>query len=130
WMTSERGQALVERVTGGLQPEAVANAISEGGRLTSAEFLALVERITRPPHAAAPSAVPAATRHESPANGLTRRELEVLRLVAQGMTNAQVGRELYVTPRTVNAHLTAIYAKLGVVSRSGAIRYAVERQIS
>ncbi len=53
----------------------------------------------------------------------------MLRLVAQGLTNAQVAERLYVTPRTVNAHLTAIYTKLGVSSRSAATRFALEHQL-
>jgi DNA-binding NarL/FixJ family response regulator len=57
------------------------------------------------------------------------REVEVLRLVATGLTNAQVAQHLSVTPRTVNAHLTAIYRKLGVSSRSGAMRYALDHQL-
>ncbi len=70
-------------------------------------------------------ASPAASVPEYPA-GLTRREVEVLRLVAQGMTNAQVAQELYVSPRTVNAHLNSVYHKLEVRSRSAATRFAVE----
>ena len=58
--------------------------------------------------------------------GLTGREVEVLRLVAKGLTNAQVAQELYLSPRTVNAHLNSIYHKLGVSSRSAATRFAVE----
>lgn len=61
--------------------------------------------------------------------GLTAREVEVLRLVSTGLTNAQIAHHLSVTPRTVNAHLTAIYSKLGVASRSGAIRYALDHQL-
>jgi DNA-binding NarL/FixJ family response regulator len=61
---------------------------------------------------------------------LTTREIEVLRLVATGLTNAQVAQELSVVPRTVNAHLTSIYAKIGVTSRSGAIRYALEHDLA
>ena len=61
--------------------------------------------------------------------GLTARELEVLRLVATGLTNAQVAQQLHVTPRTVNAHLTAVYSKLGVSSRGGAMRYALDHQL-
>jgi DNA-binding NarL/FixJ family response regulator len=53
----------------------------------------------------------------------------VLRLVAVGLTNAQVAERLIVTPRTVNAHLTAIYSKLGVLSRASAIRYALDHQL-
>jgi len=53
----------------------------------------------------------------------------VLRLVAKGWTNAQVAEALTITSRTVNAHLTAIYGKLGGTSRAGAIRYALEQQL-
>ena len=58
--------------------------------------------------------------------GLTAREVEVLRLVAQGLTNAQVAERLFVTSRTVNAHLTSVYAKLGVEGRAAAIRRALD----
>ena len=60
--------------------------------------------------------------------GLTAREAEVLRLVAQGMTNEQVAEQLVISPRTVNSHLTAIYGKIGVTSRRAATRYALEHQ--
>jgi predicted ATPase/DNA-binding CsgD family transcriptional regulator len=60
-------------------------------------------------------------------DGLTVREVEVLRLVAEGLTDAQVAERLVVSLRTVNAHLRAIYRKLGVRSRSAATRYAVEQ---
>lgn len=61
--------------------------------------------------------------------GLTARELEVLRLVAQGMTDAQVAEKLIISPRTVNWHLTSIYGKIGVSSRSAATRYAIEQRL-
>ncbi|MEO5887566.1 MAG: LuxR C-terminal-related transcriptional regulator [Anaerolineales bacterium] len=57
---------------------------------------------------------------------LTKREIEILRLVAQGLSDAQVAERLVLSPRTVNAHLTSIYNKLGVNSRSAATRYAME----
>jgi DNA-binding NarL/FixJ family response regulator len=59
-----------------------------------------------------------------PGNRLTRRELDVLRLVAQGRSNADVGRELWVTEETVKFHLTKIYRKLGVSNRTEAARWA------
>jgi DNA-binding CsgD family transcriptional regulator len=58
--------------------------------------------------------------------GLTAREAEVLRLVAEGLTNAQVAERLFVAPRTVNAHLTSVYAKLRVEGRPAAIRRALD----
>jgi predicted ATPase/class 3 adenylate cyclase/DNA-binding CsgD family transcriptional regulator len=77
---------------------------------------------------AAPSAAPVASSPAYPA-GLTAREVDVLRLVAQGLTNAQVAERLVISPRTVDTHLTAIYGKLGVTSRSAATRFAVEHHL-
>jgi DNA-binding NarL/FixJ family response regulator len=71
------------------------------------------------------SASSAASASEYPA-GLTAREVEVLRLVARGLTNAEIARELYLSPRTVNAHLNSVYHKLGLASRAAAVRFAVE----
>ena len=53
----------------------------------------------------------------------------MLRLVAQGMTDAQVAERLVISPRTVNFHLTSIYGKIGVSSRSAATRYAIEHHL-
>lgn len=58
--------------------------------------------------------------------GLTARELDVLRLVAQGMTDAEVGQRLVISPRTVNGHLASIYSKLGVSTRTAAVRLAID----
>ena len=62
----------------------------------------------------------------SVAGGLSPRELEVLKPVAAGLTNAQVAKRLYISPRTVNAHLNSTYRKLGLGSHSAAARFAVE----
>ena len=62
-------------------------------------------------------------------DGLTAREVEVLRLVAQGLTDAQVAERLVISPRTVNSHLTATYGKIQVSSRSAATRYALEHHL-
>jgi predicted ATPase/DNA-binding CsgD family transcriptional regulator len=63
-------------------------------------------------------------------DGLTRRELEVLRMVARGLTDAQVAEKLVLSPHTVHAHLRTIYSKLGVSSRSAATRYAYEHKLA
>jgi DNA-binding CsgD family transcriptional regulator len=66
------------------------------------------------------------TRPSGALGALSPRELEVLKLVAAGLTNAQAAQELFLSPRTVNAHLNSIYHKLGVSSRTAATRFAVE----
>jgi predicted ATPase/DNA-binding CsgD family transcriptional regulator len=65
---------------------------------------------------------------EHPA-GLTPREVEVLGLVATGMTNVQVAQRLFLSPRTVQRHLNSIYHKLGVSSRTAATRFALEHEL-
>ena len=84
-----------------------------GAALTLARADALAARL--------PAAPPAA-----PLAGLTAREVEVLRLVAAGLANAEIAARLFLSPRTVNAHLTTIYGKLGVANRGAAIRFALD----
>lgn len=62
--------------------------------------------------------------------GLTAREVEILRFVALGWTDAQVAAKLVLSPRTVQGHLRAVYSKIGVNSRSAATRYAVEHHLT
>ena len=57
---------------------------------------------------------------------LTPRQIEVLRLVARGMTNQEIAETLFLSRRTVHAHLRSIFHKLGVGHRSAATRYAVQ----
>jgi DNA-binding NarL/FixJ family response regulator len=71
---------------------------------------------------------PASPTNAYPA-GLSAREVEVLRFVAQGMTNAQIATELFISPRTVNAHLRSIYHKLGFSTRAEATRFASEHDL-
>ena len=61
--------------------------------------------------------------------GLTAREREVLQLVTQGLTYAQMAEQLVISPRTVDTHLRSIYGKLGVTSRSAATRVALENRL-
>jgi DNA-binding NarL/FixJ family response regulator len=69
------------------------------------------------------AAAPAASAPQN-TPGLTRRELEILQLVAEGQSNAQVARSLWVTEQTVKFHLSNIYRKLGVANRTEASRWA------
>jgi DNA-binding NarL/FixJ family response regulator len=83
-------------------------------------FTPLSTIMSRPPVSSTP---------EHPA-GLSPREVEVLGLVVEGLTNAQVARELFLSPRTVETHLTSIYQKLGVNSRAAATRFALEHGLA
>ena len=60
---------------------------------------------------------------------LTTRELEVLRLVSRGMTDAEIADALFIGRRTVGTHLSSIYSKLGVRSRTEATRFALEHDL-
>ncbi|MFI5833368.1 response regulator [Micromonospora sp. NPDC051300] len=65
-------------------------------------------------------------RLRTPDTALTRRETEVLRLVADGLSNQAVGRRLHLTEGTVKSHLSRIYTKLRVDSRTAAVAAAVD----
>ena len=60
------------------------------------------------------------------AQGLTAREIEVLQAVARGGTTKEIGRDLGLSPKTVDNHIQSIYAKLGVKTRGGATLFALE----
>jgi DNA-binding NarL/FixJ family response regulator len=71
-----------------------------------------------------PAAAPAPQEDLAESWGLTRRELEILTLVGEGLSNAQVAKRLWVTEQTVKFHLSNTYRKLGVSNRTEASRWA------
>jgi DNA-binding NarL/FixJ family response regulator len=101
---------------------------AEGRAMSTARIDSEVERLASvAPRAAGPIAVqPPPARSTGYPGGLTAREVEVLRLVAEGLTDAQAAERLVVSTRTVNSHLRSIYSKLGLSSRSAAGRFATE----
>jgi len=110
--------------------EIFASAWAEGGTMTPEQAL------TAPGPVTLPHPFPAALSMSSPAKpsrtspgGLSARELEVLRLLATGLTDAQIAEQLVLSLHTVHAHLRTIYSKVGVTSRSAATRYAFEHQL-
>lgn len=76
--------------------------------------------------------VNALTREEpgGPGSGLSPREVEILRLVATGRTNRSIAAELVVSEKTVHRHMSNIFAKLGVGSRTAAAAFAFEHGIT
>jgi predicted ATPase/class 3 adenylate cyclase/DNA-binding CsgD family transcriptional regulator len=125
-------QHAVESVRVQLGEKPFQAAWTRGKEMTIEQALAVQEQdfmhgplsIAKP----VPDAVKASITSAYPA-GLTPREVEVLRLVAQGLSDARVAEQLVISPRTVNTHLTSIYNKLGVESRTAATRYAVDHQL-
>ncbi len=65
-----------------------------------------------------------------PPDGLSGRECEVLALVADGHSNRQIGETLFISDRTVARHLTNIFHKIGVTSRTQAARYAIDHGLT
>ena len=74
---------------------------------------------------AAPSEAPA----PSPPDHLTPRELDVLRLIGRGLSNTEIGAELYISELTVKSHIGRIFAKLDLRDRAAAIVYAFDNRI-
>ena len=62
-------------------------------------------------------------------DGLTRPELEILRLLARGKTNRGIAQELVISEKTVASHVSHIFTKLGVTSRSAATAYAYDHDL-
>jgi DNA-binding NarL/FixJ family response regulator len=82
------------------------------------------DRLGAAPDLAAVDALAGAASHA--AGGLTRRELDVVRLVAAGLTNRAVAQRLFLSEKTVARHLSNIYAKLDLPSRAAATAYAYD----
>ena len=105
-------------------------AWAEGRTMTPEQALVAPGAVMIPTTApAGPSSVPNAPQASTFPNGLTAREVEVLRLLAQGLTSAQIAERLVIGVVTVNSHVRSVYSKLGVTSRSAATRYAIENEL-
>ena len=109
---------------------AFAQALSEGRTMTLPQVLAARGpiAISTSPRARPLPATPKGRSLRYPA-GLSAREVQVLRLVAQGLTDSEVAEQLVISHRTVTTHLTSIYRKLSINSRAAAARFAAEHQL-
>jgi non-specific serine/threonine protein kinase len=105
----------LERVAAGVSSDVRASAWAEGQGMTREDAVAyaLADAPSTPPGPPGPPA------------GLTPREIEVLRLVAQGKTDRQIAADLIISEKTVGRHLDHLYTKLGVSSRAAATSHAV-----
>src|SRR5258707_1401379 len=125
-------ERVISSVRAQLGEQAFAAAWAEGRTMTLEQILAATEPVSTSepflPAGHSPAIVKPTPAPAYP-DDLTAREVEVLRLVAQGWTDAQIAERLVISRRTVNTHLTSIYRKIQVSSRSAATRYAVDRKL-
>jgi predicted ATPase/DNA-binding CsgD family transcriptional regulator len=114
-----------------LGEERFAAAWAEGRETTLEQVLGEQSHATAPVQASPTISQPAGTEAPPPTSPdeLTPREVEVLRLVASGLSNAQMAEQLIISPRTVHAHVRSIYSKLAITSRSAATRYAIDHKL-
>ena len=107
---------------------------TESSRRHLAEAQRLLERCPDPGHLLVDprpgSASPSRPAPAAPSTPLSGRETEVIALVAEGHTSEQIGAQLGLSRRTVEAHLATIYRKIGVKRRGAAARYAVEHGLA
>jgi DNA-binding CsgD family transcriptional regulator len=123
----ERMRTLVRAELG---EQAFAHALAEGRAMTPAQALTAQGHAVLASHPNAPAGADNQQIPSPSATGdLTEREVEVLRLVARGLTDAQVAELLVISPRTVNAHLRSIYSKLGITSRHALTLFALEEHL-
>ncbi len=121
----------VTAVRAQLGEKSFAAAWAEGRTMTPEQALAAQGPVTIPtPTPAEPLPISPTKSPPTYPDGLTTREVEVLRLLARGLTDVQIAEQLVISPRTVNNHLTSIYSKIQVSSRAAATRYAIDHKLT
>ncbi|MFI9813856.1 LuxR C-terminal-related transcriptional regulator [Saccharothrix variisporea] len=98
--------------------------------LLSRAYRALGDDVSADAETAQAKATYARLGAHQPPDGLTPRECEVLALVAAGRSNREIGEALFISDRTVARHVTNIFHKIGVTSRTQAVRYALDRGLT
>jgi DNA-binding CsgD family transcriptional regulator len=114
-----------------MKDPAFAAAWTEGQSATIEQLVAWANELHRaaasggkptPTSAApAPTPLPAASRFPGAPSILSPRELEVLRLMAEGLSSREIGERLFISPRTATTHVANIFSKLDVDSRASAV---------
>jgi DNA-binding NarL/FixJ family response regulator len=119
----ERTEVLSRRALG---EEDFADACQSGRGLSRAEWTELADEVVE---AALDAGKPHPGRGARAGSGLTAREVDVLRLLVEGRSNAEIADALFVSVRTVRAHIASILAKLSVPTRTAAATYAVRHDL-
>jgi non-specific serine/threonine protein kinase len=117
-----------------LDEPAFLNAWAAGQAMTLEQAIAEAAQVKAREHippTTPPAAAETPSTSPSPGNpfGLTAREIDVLRLLTQGLTTSHIAEQLTISPRTADAHLRSIYRKLAVTSRAAATRSAIEHKL-
>jgi LuxR family maltose regulon positive regulatory protein len=120
------GEPMRQALQALLSPPSQQHALAPSTTAYISRLLAAFEQEAAMPE----SELPASRKASGASLGLTAREVEVLRLLAAGLTDAQIAGQLVISSRTVNAHLTSIYHKIAVSSRAAATRYAIEHHLA
>ena len=97
-----------------------------GLRLKSAREKIVFRDVEVPAPAAAPESFVANDRKREDLN-ITRRELEILELVAQGLSNREIAEKLFISPRTCETHRANLLAKLGLNTQTDLVRFAIRK---
>jgi DNA-binding NarL/FixJ family response regulator len=115
----QQHERSVSIILQGIGQKALDAAYARGRAMTIDEGVAVAVQDKQPP-------TPAPEVRTEPDSGLTRRQLEIARLVADDLTNRQIAARLFLSERTVETHITNILNKLGLSSRVQLIRWLAE----
>jgi predicted ATPase/DNA-binding NarL/FixJ family response regulator len=123
-------ERAIATVRATLSEEVFATRWAEGQAMSLEQAIAYALTIPNIPEAATSASTehPVVAHSSAPA-GLTAREVEVLRLMVQGLPYLQIAERLVISRRTVNAHVTSIFSKLNVTSRAAATRFAIDHHL-
>ena len=116
--------ATIDAVRSTLHPDTFQRAWSTGAAMSLADLIAATHANLWPDAETVTGPVSGDFGQDS---GLTARERDVLRLIAQGLSDREIARRLSISPRTVNGHVTKLLTKLNVESRTAAAALAVRR---
>jgi len=124
-------EALCAGASGFLLKDAPVEELLSAVRAVAAGDAQLSPAVTKRPLDQVARRLPAAVHHDSaPLAELTAREQEVLRLIAVGMSNAEIGAALVVSEATVKTHVSSVLGKLGLRDRVQAVIYAYENGLT
>ena len=125
-------EQTIETTRSQLASDAWAAAWSDGEAMSLddviGEATALLEHLIAEP---VPPATPEEQAVSAPVpGGLSQREVEVLQLIASGLTNGEIADRLFLSEHTIRAHLRRIYHKLGIATRAEAVRFTIEHHLA